>query len=41
MTISVVIPQAVEQLDEVRRLFRSFTEWHRQRRTEDVHLIDQ
>lgn len=29
-----------EDLDEVRRLFRSFLAWHRQRHVEDLHLID-
>jgi GNAT superfamily N-acetyltransferase len=27
-------------LDDVRRLFRAFVAWHRQRHTEDAHLID-
>ena len=33
-------PETDEDLDEVRRLFRSFLVWHRQRHTEDPDLID-
>lgn len=29
-----------EDLEEVRRLFRAFLAWHRQRHTDDLHLID-
>jgi GNAT superfamily N-acetyltransferase len=29
-----------EDLEDVRRLFRSFLAWHRQRHVQDLHLID-
>jgi len=41
MTISIEIPKGTAQLDDVRTLMRAFIAWHRQRHTEDIHLIDQ
>lgn len=37
----VEVPTTNEQLDQVRGLMRAFTDWHRQRHLEDIHLIDQ
>jgi GNAT superfamily N-acetyltransferase len=41
MTISVHVARTKEQLEEVRRLMRSFISWHRQQHREDIHLIEQ
>ena len=40
MSLSVVVPHSLEQLDAVRSLMRSFITWHRRRHTQDIHLID-
>jgi putative acetyltransferase len=41
MDIQVQIPRTDRQLEAVRGLMRSFTQWHRQRHPQDIHLIDQ
>jgi putative acetyltransferase len=33
-------PQTEADLDDVRRLFRAFLAWHRERHTDDLALID-
>ena len=40
MPTSVQVPVTLEQLNQVRSLMRSFIAWHKDRRREDVHLID-
>jgi hypothetical protein len=37
---SVLVPTSTEQLDHVRALMRAFVAWHRERHSEDLHLID-
>lgn len=36
----VAVPRTAAQLDEVRKLMRSFLGWHRERHLQDLHLID-
>jgi putative acetyltransferase len=39
--VAVIVQAATpEQIDKVRSLMRSFVDWHRQRHTEDIDLID-
>jgi putative acetyltransferase len=38
--IDVRVAETEAELEEVRRLFRSFVAWHRGRHTDDLHLID-
>ncbi len=38
--IEVRTPATTGELDDVRALMRAFVAWHRQRHTEDLHLID-
>jgi GNAT superfamily N-acetyltransferase len=38
--MEVRVAEADADLEEVRRLFRSFVAWHRERHTDDQHLID-
>ena len=40
LAVSVGIPRTTAELDEVRKLLRSFIEWHRRRHTQDLRLID-
>jgi len=38
--ITVERPVSAEDYDDIRTLIRSFLAWHRERHTEDTHLID-
>lgn len=38
--MNILVPSTPTELDHVRALFREFVAWHRERHTQDLHLID-
>jgi len=38
--MQLITPRSTEHLDQVRGLMRAFLAWHRERHTQDAHLID-